>query len=223
LENENKDIINQNALSGGRGAGLIKVCGMRNSDNIQQLAELPIDFMGFIFYEKSKRYVANQLDIDQLNNLPKSIQKVGVFVNEGLENIIEIVEKYNLEMVQLHGDESPEFGQNLKQKGIKVIKAFSVDEAFDFSETKPFENVADYFIFDTKTPQIGGSGQSFNWQILEKYRGATPFLLAGGIGVENLKSAQEIKHKMLVGLDLNSKFEIEPGLKDIEKLKKVFK
>lgn len=199
----------------------VKVCGMLHSANIQELADLKPDFMGFIFYEKSKRYIGEVLDINVLNNLPKTIKKVGVFVCETEENILKIIEKYNLDYAQLHGDESAQFCKNIKEKGVKIIKAFSVDETFDFKTTSVYQNIADLFLFDTKTPEKGGSGKTFDWQILEKYQGPTPFLLAGGIDENNFKNAQEIENNYLLGLDLNSKFEIEPGLKDIQKLKKV--
>ena len=123
--------------------------------------------------------------------------------------------------MQLHGEESPDFCKNLKENGIKVIKAFSVDESFDFEATKQYETIADLFLFDTKTAEKGGSGKTFDWQILEKYHGPKPFLLAGGIDENNFEKAKNIKHKYLFGLDINSKFEIEPGLKNIEKLKKI--
>ncbi len=202
--------------------GLVKVCGMRNSQNIQSLIALKPDFIGFIFYEKSKRYVGNLLDINQLNQIPEGIKKVGVFVNETEENVLNISKKYNLDYAQLHGEESSEFCKNLKEKGIKIIKAFSVDESFDFNTTKNYENCADFFLFDTKTPEKGGSGITFDWQVLEKYTGNIPFLLAGGIDENNFEKAINIIHKQIVGLDLNSKFEIEPGLKDIEKIEKIF-
>lgn len=209
--------LNQVPPSGVR--GLIKVCGMRDSANIQELAVLKPDLIGFIFYEKSKRYAANHLDINILNQIPVTIKKVGVFVNESEENILKIIEKYKLDFVQLHGEEPVEFCKKLQLNNIKIIKAFSIDEQFDFEEVKSFNGFADYFLFDTKTQLKGGSGQTFDWSVLEKYHGPTPFLLAGGIDETNFEKAKNIKNKYLLGLDLNSKFEIEPGLKDIEKLK----
>lgn len=199
----------------------IKVCGMIHTKNIQELANLKLDFIGFIFYKKSKRYSGDELDSEILNNLPKTIKKVGVFVNETEQNILQIAKKYNLDYLQLHGEETPEFCRNLQEKGLKIIKAFSVDESFDFDTTNSYNFVADFFLFDTKTIEKGGSGQTFDWQILKKYIGNTPFLLAGGIDEYNFEKAKDIKHPMLFGLDLNSKFEIEHGLKDIEKLRKV--
>ncbi len=221
IENINNSTNRSSPLywRGARGEVKIKVCGMRDSANIQDLAVLKPNFMGFIFYEKSKRYAANHLDINILNQIPAIIKKVGVFVNESEENILIIVEKYKLNYVQLHGEESVEFCKNLRLNNIKIIKAFSVDEQFDFEEVKPYVSLADYFLFDTKTPLKGGSGQTFDWSVLEKYHGPTPFLLAGGIDETNFEDALALKNKFLIGLDLNSKFEIEPGLKDIEKLK----
>lgn len=207
----------------GVGGLLIKVCGMRDSQNIQSLIDLKPDFIGFIFYRKSKRYVGNELDISLLNKMPVNIKKVAVFVDEELEKVVEIMQKYNFGYSQLHGEESVGFCKSLKEKNIKIIKAFSVDENFDFETTNAYEVVADLFLFDTKTAEKGGSGQTFDWAILEKYNGETPFLLAGGIDENNFEIAKNIKHKSLLGLDINSKFEIEPGLKDIKKLKKVLK
>ncbi len=207
----------------GLGGLFIKVCGMRAAQNINDLAKLNPDFIGFIFYEKSKRFVDNSLDINLLNQLPNTTKKVGVFVDELQEKVFGIIKKYNLDYAQLHGNESVQYCQNLKQNGVKIIKAFSVDETFDFKTTNDFKNTVDFFLFDTKTAEKGGSGKTFDWSILEKYQGDTPFLLAGGIDENNFETAKNIKHKSLFGLDLNSKFEIEPGLKDIEKLKKVLK
>jgi phosphoribosylanthranilate isomerase len=220
LANEVHGVGGEVISSNNRGL-FIKVCGMRESQNVKDLANLNPDFIGFIFYEKSKRYVGNSLDINILNQLPANIKKVAVFVDEKLEQVVEIMQKYDFDYAQLHGNELVDFCEKLKEKNIKIIKAFSVDEYFDFEITNVYEKVADLFLFDTKTPEKGGSGQSFDWTILEKYSGETPFLLAGGIDESNFEIAKNIKHKSLFGLDINSKFELEPGLKDIEKLKKV--
>ncbi len=201
----------------------IKVCGMRESQNILALAELQPDFIGFIFYEKSARFTGEILDKKTLKNLPKNIQKTGVFVNESCEKVVEIWKEYDLDFVQLHGNETVEFCENLKTEGIKIIKVFSVDSAFDFSETVKFDPVADYFLFDTKADGgYGGHGKTFDWQILTNYTGETPFLLAGGISPENLEDLKEIKNKNFVGIDVNSKFEISPANKNIEALKELF-
>jgi phosphoribosylanthranilate isomerase len=199
----------------------IKICGMRDSNNIQSLTALNPDYLGFIFYKPSKRYAGNTLDIGILNKIPKSTKKVGVFVNETAETIINLINKYKLDYAQLHGDETPDFCQNLKNKGIKTIKAISINKNFDFKTIHIYKGTIDYFLFDTATPQKGGSGKTFDWQILDNYHGPIPFFLAGGIDEHNIVTAKNIKNKYLYALDLNSKFEIEPGLKDIEKFKRI--
>lgn len=200
----------------------LKVCGMKYQDNIRQLAELEPDFIGFIFYEKSKRYVTNGLDIKSLN-IPKSIKKVGVFVNSTIEVINEKVQLYKLDFVQLHGNESVEFCRELKQAGIKIIKAFQIDEDFDFFVIERYETVCDYFLFDTKTKLYGGSGNKFNWQILEKFNNQKPFFLSGGIDMEDVDEIKKLKNLNIFAIDINSRFEINPGNKDIEKIKEFIK
>lgn len=196
---------------------------MRESWNILDLAELYPDFMGFIFYEKSSRFAANNLNLETLKLLPKTIQKTGVFVNESSEKVIEIWKKYDLDFVQLHGNENAEFCKNLKNEGIKIIKVFSVDNTFDFSETESYHDVANYFLFDTKAEgRYGGHGKTFDWSILDSYHGETSFLLAGGISLENLGDLDKIKNKSFMGIDVNSKFEISPAKKDIEALEELF-
>ncbi len=204
----------------------IKVCGMRESENLQSLIALEPDFIGFIFYDKSKRFVN---DFPQVE-IPLYIKKVGVFVNETTENILKTVSAYNLDYVQLHGDESPEFCFQLAKSQqvnngfmesfqLGVIKAFSVDESFDFSKTEQFEQSCDYFIFDTKGKDYGGNGVKFNWEILKNYNGKTPFLLSGGISKIDSAEIVKIKHKAFAGVDINSGFELEPGLKNIDDIK----
>jgi phosphoribosylanthranilate isomerase len=198
----------------------IKVCGMKYPANILEISRLPIDFMGLIFYEKSPRY-AGALSPEALQVLPASILKTGVFVNATEAEILEKAAKYDLQAVQLHGSESPGFCQSIKNKGIKIIKAFSVSETKDLQQTADYEEIADYFLFDTKTPNYGGSGQKFDWKILSEYSGQTPFFLSGGIGLEDIPAIRKIKHNRLFAIDLNSKFEIEAGRKDITQLKKL--
>jgi phosphoribosylanthranilate isomerase len=201
----------------------IKVCGMRDSQNILALAELQPDYIGFIFYPKSARFTSGVLKKKILNALPKSIKKTGVFVNESFEKVIETGKEYDLDFIQLHGNETVEFCEKLKTESIKVIKAFSVDHSFNFSETINFEGFVDYFLFDTKAEGgYGGHGMTFDWNILERYRGKTPFLLAGGISLDNLGDLDKIKNKNFVGIDVNSKFELSPGIKDIEALRELF-
>ncbi len=201
----------------------IKVCGMRESQNILALAELQPDFIGFIFYEKSARFTGDILDKKTLRSLPKNIKKTGVFVNEKFEILLKTCKEFNLDFVQLHGNETIEFCENLKNEGLKVIKVFSVDRSFDFAVTAPFETFIDYFLFDTKAEGgYGGHGKPFDWQILDNYTGEKPFLLAGGISPENFEDLKEIKNKNFVGIDVNSKFEISPANKKIEALIELF-
>jgi phosphoribosylanthranilate isomerase len=205
----------------GRAGVGIKICGMKYPDNILEVGSLLPDYMGFIFWEKSVRHFDGIIP-----ELPKSIKKVGVFVNETVELILAKAQKYDLQAIQLHGHESVEFCQelreNLKQVQIEVIKVFSVDDAFDFEVLKPFEPVCDYFLFDTKGKLPGGNGTTFDWKVLKKYPSSKPFFLSGGIGSDELEVVKEILATNLPihALDLNSKFEIEPGLKDKKILKK---
>ncbi|GHT47990.1 N-(5'-phosphoribosyl)anthranilate isomerase [Bacteroidia bacterium] len=198
----------------------IKVCGMKCPENITEISQLPIDMLGLIFHEKSPRYAGN-LDPEALQSVPASIQKVGVFVNASQETVLETIKKYDLQLVQLHGMESPVFCKELKKKGITVIKAFPVEEEEDLKKTVFYEGACDYFLFDTKTSQYGGSGQTFDWQILSAYSGKTPFFLSGGIGIKEMEAVKAFRHPLLYAVDLNSKFEMAPGVKDPDKLKKV--
>ncbi|MBN2767361.1 MAG: phosphoribosylanthranilate isomerase [Paludibacteraceae bacterium] len=199
----------------------IKVCGMKYSQNIVELADLNPNFMGFIFYPKSPRY-AESLDVDILNSLPLSIKKIGVFVNEDPEVILSIVQKYRLDGVQLHGNESPEICKKLREEKLIVLKTFSVSEQNDFLKTDNYDGVCDYFLFDTKTSAYGGSGLKFDWSLLNNYKGKTSFLLSGGINDDDIVQILKISHSKFTGLDLNSKFELQPGLKDIPKLQIFF-
>ncbi len=198
---------------------IIKVCGMKDAQNIQDLAKLNPDYIGFIFYAKSPRYAATT-DKNILSNIDIAIQKVGVFVNESFETILETANSYGLEVVQLHGNESPETCKLLQEEGLTVFKAFPISEASDFEKTAKYDGFCDYFLFDTKTSQHGGSGQKFDWHLLNNYTGETPFLLSGGIDLEDATDILQIKHMQFAGIDINSKFELEPGLKDILKIKK---
>jgi phosphoribosylanthranilate isomerase len=195
----------------------IKVCGMKSPENIQAVVKLKPNFLGFIFYPKSPRY-AEPLDEDLMKTIPRSILKIGVFVNETEENILETVKKYHLQGVQLHGSESEELCYTLKSIGLLVFKAFPIAEAADFKTTENYEGACDFFLFDTKTPIHGGSGVKFDWSILSSYHGETRFLLSGGISVEDAANIKEIKHIKFSGIDLNSKFEDSPGMKNVELL-----
>ncbi len=196
----------------------LKVCGMKYPDNMLEVGTLLPDYMGFIFWEKSARFFDGSIP-----TLPDSIKKVGVFVNENIENILDKIEKYNLQAVQLHGKESVEFCLNLKTQlasSIEIIKVFSVADDFDFAALAPFENVCDYFLFDTKGKLPGGNGTTFDWKVLEKYPSKKPFFLSGGIGLDEMDAVNEILKTNLpvYAIDVNSKFEIEPGLKNTEAL-----
>ena len=196
----------------------LKICGMKYPDNILEVGSLLPDYMGFIFWEQSARYFDGEMPI-----LPKSIKKTGVFVNASQEEIISKITKYDLQAVQLHGHESVAFCKELKEhfgNAIEIIKVFSVDSAFDFDQLKPFETVCDYFLFDTKGKLPGGNGTTFDWKVLENYSSKKPFFLSGGIGVDEIDLVNEILKTdlPLFAIDLNSKFEIEPGLKNTKLL-----
>ena len=290
----------------------IKVCGMRDAENIAELIELPIDYIGFIFYEKSPRYVALMPQLINSNKF-KKINKVGVFVNADIDFVLNKITQFDLNTIQLHGEETPQYLIDLRNKineftsnklnpmvnselliadklelssnelqlnnnelqlnnnelqlnnnelqlnsnelqlnnnelqlnnnqlelsgyqlevqindsklinselKISIWKAFSIDEQFNFDNTKPYESIADALLFDTKTPQHGGSGQKFNWDLLQNYQGKTPFFLSGGISASDTEGVKSVTHPEFSGLDLNSKFEISPAFKDVELLKK---
>ncbi|MGB0896245.1 MAG: phosphoribosylanthranilate isomerase [Flavobacteriaceae bacterium] len=196
----------------------IKVCGMRNNANIKALADINPDFIGFIFHEESSRNVTEIIT----TQLPKHIAKVGVFVNKSLEFIQEKVNLFNLDLIQLHGNETPEFCANLKQQGYNIIKAFNVSENFDFSSTTAYQSHCDYFLFDAFGKQAGGNGITFNWALLQQYTGNTPFLLSGGITPTMANTIKNFKHNKCVGIDINSGFETAPALKNIEDIQTFF-
>lgn len=191
---------------------IVKVCGMRDAENIRQLEALGIDWMGMIFWPKSKRYVSTPPVY-----LPQHVRKVGVFVDASLDAIRQHVEDYQLDIIQLHGQESPETLKALKP--LTLIKAFNIATPEDQQKTEPYEGLADYFLFDTKGKSVGGNGEKFDWSVLDNYQGETPFLLSGGIGPEDMQDVKTFHHPKCIGIDLNSRFETEPGLKDITKLK----
>ena len=191
---------------------IVKVCGMRAAENIRQLETLGIDWMGMIFWPKSKRYVSMPPVY-----LPQHVRKVGVFVDASLDAIRQHVEDYQLDIVQLHGQESPDMLKVLKP--LTLIKAFNIAMPEDLPKTEPYEGLADYFLFDTKGKSVGGNGKKFDWSVLASYQGETPFLLSGGIGPEDAQDVKTFHHPKCIGIDLNSRFETEPGLKDITKLK----
>jgi len=192
----------------------IKVCGMKHPDNIAEVAALGPDLMGFIFYEKSPRY-AGELDPGVVHRLPSEIEKVGVFVNVSVETILAKAEAYTLDYVQLHGDESPEFAERLQNEGLKVIKVFRIADKLP-PDMATFEESADLFLFDTDTKAYGGSGRKFDWELLRKNEIPRPYLLSGGIGPEDAEKVVQLNLPRMIGIDVNSRFETEPGQKNIE-------
>ena len=226
---------------------IIKVCGLRETENIREVSNLGVDLLGFIFWPDSPRYVkmiSSQAGImpdyseERLKNAKsnepeadtpscRQIGRVGVFVDDMPQNIVTRVYNYDLDYVQLHGDESPTMIKNLRRTlepdikpGIKIIKAFGIETADDLSQCEAYEELVDLFLFDTKTPAKGGSGESFDWSVLSAYQGNTPFLLSGGIGPDDVQKIKSFRHPQFIGIDLNSRFETEPGVKDIGKLQK---
>ena len=195
-----------------------QVCGMRQSSNIGELVKLTPDFIGFIFYSKSKRFIGEIIPNEIQLLIPDLIRKVGVFVDEPFESLIEKFYQSNLNMVQFHGIESPDYCKRVKELNIPVIKAFSITPDFDFLTVNPYNEVCDYFLFDTATELRGGSGLKFDWDILNQYTGSQPFFLSGGIQLTDLGEIGNLLHDKLYAVDVNSGFEIEPGLKDISKL-----
>jgi phosphoribosylanthranilate isomerase len=197
----------------------LKVCGMKYPENVKAVAALQPDYLGFIFYKPSKRYCGTTLSPEFVKTLPAAIIKTGVFVNESLESVLQICSAYGFKAVQLHGHETPEFCLACKNAGLEVIKVFHVGETMDWTQLEPFKKVADYFLFDTKTPEYGGSGNRFNWEILKKYDNEIPLFLSGGVDEGILEELDELKNVNIYALDVNSRFELEPGLKDVDRVK----
>lgn len=199
---------------------IVKVCGMRDSTNIRAIEGTGVDWMGFIFFEKSPRNVATRPSY-----LPSHCKRVGVFVNATFGFILQKAETFGLDHVQLHGDESTDFCSSLRQslprdKGI--IKMIPVSKERDLEYTQPYEGLVDYFLFDTKQPiqasYFGGSGESFDWNVLTHYRGDTPFIVSGGIRSQDVEKVRRIRHPKFFGVDLNSRFEISPAVKDAARI-----
>ena len=210
----------------------LKVCGMKYLGNIQEVAALQPDYLGFIFYDKSKRNFDGVIP-----ELPKSIKKTGVFVNASIDDVVSKINQYDLQAVQLHGDETVQFikelrghfkqsekshQKNLKQVQLEIIKVFGIKESFNFDGLRPYEDIVDYFLFDTKGKERGGNGIAFDWKVLENYPFSKPFFLSGGIGLEQLGQIDEIRKTGLpiYALDVNSKFELEAGLKSVENIQR---
>ena len=207
---------------------LLKVCGLRDSENITRVLALDPDFIGFIFYPPSKRFAGETV----LNNLPVNSDssqagRVGVFVNAEIDEVLFRVRSWSLNAVQLHGTEDPRYCEDLKavlpDVKIIIIKSFGVEPGFDFGLCRAYEDFCDFFLFDTKCSTHGGSGRTFDWNLLEAYKGKIPAFLSGGIGPENIASAREvlIKHPEIIGVDINSGVELRPGFKSVEAISKV--
>jgi phosphoribosylanthranilate isomerase len=196
----------------------IKICGMKQAANIAAVAELQPDYLGFIFYNQSPRYI-NEVSAELIKYIPHDIKTVGVFVDEELEVVKSLITKHRLKVVQLHGKENTVYCEALKETGVEVIKAFGIGENFDFSTLTAYLPIVDYFLFDTQTHAHGGSGKVFDWKLLENYQLDKPYFLSGGIDLEHSELIKSINDNCLYAIDINSKFEIEPGLKDVEKIK----
>ncbi|MCM4169685.1 N-(5'-phosphoribosyl)anthranilate isomerase [Arenibacter antarcticus] len=206
----------------------LKVCGMKYPDNMLEVASVGPDYMGFIFWEPSSRFFNTTI-----SEIPNHIKKVGVFVDASLEEIINTIKRYNLQAVQLHGKESPDFCKQLKgankseinkpKREVEIIKVFSIKDDFNFGQLQAYEAVCDYFLFDTKGKLPGGNGYVFSWEVLKEYPSKKPYFLSGGIGLEETDKLKDFlqrpESKYCYAIDVNSKFETAPGLKEIEKLK----
>lgn len=195
----------------------IKVCGITEMKQLQQLDGLDIDFAGLIFFKDSPRYIGDKLSKKDIKNADFDLKKVGVFVNPEMIDVLDAIDDYGLEVVQLHGDESPEMCEDLSSE-VEVIKAFRVTDGVDIDElVAPYDAVCDYYLFDTGglKETFGGTGQQFDWSILTKAKIEKPFFLSGGIGVEDAARIKDFKHPDYFGVDINSRFEKEPGVKDM--------
>lgn len=197
---------------------LIKVCGMREADNIRQVEALGIDWLGFIFWPKSSRFVH-----ERPAYLPANAKRVGVFVDADIEVVRETAAAYCLDIIQLHGKESPAYIKQLRNlcsdHVAVIVKAFNIATLEDLKQTEPYEGITDYFLFDTKAKMVGGNGTQFDWTVLNDYQGNTPFILSGGIGPDDAENVKAFHHPMLAGIDLNSRFETVPAHKDVNLLR----
>lgn len=198
----------------------VKVCGMRDESNIRKLVRLQPDYIGFIFYGSSPRFVGENFNPSIVDNIPESISRVGVFVNADRDYILQKSDLYGLKLIQLHGGEPPDFCRDMSDEGISVIKAFHIGAEFDFSTVNPFKSWCKYFLFDTKCSSFGGSGRKFQWDIFEKYDNEIPVFLSGGIGADDSGPIRELDCLNLHAVDINSRFEKSPGIKNIPEIRK---
>ncbi|MGN0048368.1 MAG: phosphoribosylanthranilate isomerase [Bacteroides sp.] len=194
---------------------IVKVCGMTDAANIRQVESLDVDLLGFIFYPRSPRCVCSLPDY-----LPTRARRVGVFVNATQDEVVQQAARFGLHYIQLHGHESPDYCRSLHDScGLPLIKAFAISDASDLQATSAYEGICRYFLFDTKCQAYGGSGRTFNWNLLQQYEGHTPFLLSGGIGPTSAPDLCDLRHPLLAGIDLNSRFETTAGIKDVALLR----
>lgn len=195
---------------------IIKVCGMREPENIRAVEALGIDLMGFIFWPRSSRFVG-----EKPSYLPRNCRRVGVFVDAALPDILAAGEDFRLDVIQLHGHESPEAIAALKAciPGVCVVKSLAVAGLEDLEQTEDYADVCDAFLFDTKGRLPGGNGRQFDWSVLQRYQGRLPFLLSGGIGPDDAQRIRAFQFPGCIGIDLNSRFETEPGVKDVDALR----
>ncbi len=201
----------------------VKVCGMREPDNIREIASTGPDYMGFIFFPGSKRYVGENADTVFFNKVPARIKKVGVFVNEMPDRILELCYRYDLDIVQLHGSETVEDCRKIRSSGYQLIKVFGVDARFNFTTLAPYVQFCDYFMFDTKSEQYGGTGQKFSWDKIREYKYNVPFFLSGGIDTGDAETIRNMEHPAFFAVDINSRFETEPGIKNANRVKEFIK
>jgi len=194
---------------------------MREPDNILEVGALQPDFLGFIFYDQSPRCVSSAFKIPA--SLSQAVKKVGVFVNDPFERVLDRVNKHTLDFAQLHGNETVALCEKLKQTEIGVIKTFSIDSNFDFKRVNPYKSVVDFFLFDTKGKYHGGNATTFDWNLLQRYDQEVPFFLSGGISPINIDQTLQLKGLNLYAVDVNSGVEIEPGVKDVDKVKRLLK
>ncbi|MBQ8051827.1 MAG: phosphoribosylanthranilate isomerase [Bacteroidaceae bacterium] len=194
------------------GGMILKVCGMRDAQNIREVeAVVRPQMMGFICWEQSRRYVSSVPAY-----LPTRCIRTGVFVNPSMSHLRQKINSLRLQRIQLHGDESPEYCQRIiQQTGLPITKSLSIRQVEDIEQYRQYEGICDLLLFDTKCKTRGGSGEQFDWDILTHYKGSVPFLLAGGIGPRDAERLREFRHPMFLGIDVNSRFELSPGVKDV--------
>ena len=197
----------------------LKVCGMRDSSNIREVGALLPDFLGFIFYRGSPRFVGDAFSLPA--DLPQTIMKVGVFVDEKVSNVQAIVSRYGLQYVQLHGRESVEQCLSLRSDKVKVIKVFNIDDQTNFADAKRYREAADYFLFDTKGKHHGGNARRFNWDVLSRYDQDVPFFLSGGLNPSNIGEVSDLADMNIAALDVNSGVEVTPGMKNVQKVREI--